>query len=344
MVRQILIPLAAAIGLFFSGCQSLAPKWPSGWFADEKPTIERSKFASPVRMAALWSPAMLSQPGKPAKRGFGGRLYFYDGSNKPIPVEGQLVVYAYNESKPNADHKTPDARFAFTPEQFTEHFSPSDLGASYSVWIPWDAVGGPQVDVSLLPVFTATSGQLVVGQSSRNLLPGATTPAVEPKLERFTIPPTVSPNQPTQPGANVQQASFQQPAAGMPAGPFTSPQPSSRAVETLSIRVPGSLAVRMAQAPPQMPLQPARQTPLGPELVRQRAELIDALHADRAGPQSTTSVPAAAGHPQGWLPLNLPQDHFERPPPPAPGGQRLPQAGGPLPSPRSPLGLPSAQP
>jgi hypothetical protein len=341
MVRHNLILLGAAIGLLFSGCQSLAPKWPSGWFAEEKPTIESSKFGSPVRMAALWSPAMLSQPGKPAKRGFGGRLYFYDGSNKPIPVEGQLVVYAYNESKPNADHKSPDARFAFTPEQFTEHFSPSDLGASYSVWIPWDAVGGPQVDLSLLPVFTATSGQLVVGQSSRNLLPGATTPVAEPKLERFTIPPTVLPNDPQQAATGVQRASYQQPNAGLPT---RLGQPASRNVETLSIRVPGSLADRMAQAPPQMPQQAARQTPLGPELVRQRAELIAALNADRVGQQPATSAPAAAAKTRGWLPLSLPQDHFERPPPPAPSGQHLPQVGGPLPSPPAPLGLPSAPP
>lgn len=336
MVRRNLFLLGAAVTLLFSGCQSLAPKWPSGWFAGEQPTIERSKFGTPVRVAALWSPAMLSQPGMPAKRGFGGRLYFYDGSNKPIPVEGQLVVYAYNESKPNADHKTPDARFAFTPEQFTEHFSPSDLGASYSVWIPWDAVGGPQADVSLLPVFTATSGQLVVGQSSRNILPGATTPVAETKLERFTIPPTMSPSEPQQAATGVQRASFQQGAATIPTA-----QSVSRNVETLSIRVPGSLADRMAHAPPQIP----KQAPLGPELARQRAELTTALNLDRARQEQGATVRAVELRPrQAWPPTNLPQDYFERPQPPAPGGQRLPQAGGPLPTPPSPLGLPSALP
>jgi hypothetical protein len=40
------------------------------------------------------------------------------------------------------------------------------------VWIPWEAVGGDQKSVSLVPVFTATSGQIVMGQQARNLLRG----------------------------------------------------------------------------------------------------------------------------------------------------------------------------
>ena len=75
----------------------------------------------------------------------------------------------------------PDRKFAFTPEQFTSHFSPTELGASYSVWIPWDEVGSEQLDISLVPIFTATSGQLIVGQSSKVLLPGARRPPIKPR-------------------------------------------------------------------------------------------------------------------------------------------------------------------
>jgi hypothetical protein len=333
----------AALALACSGCQSLSPKWPAtwptSWFADEKPKVEESQYARPVRVAALWSPAMLSQPGKPATRGFGGRLYFYDGANKPISVEGQLVVYAYDEAKKKANSKSPDARFAFTPEQFTGHYSPTDLGASYSVWIPWDPVGGPQVEISLLPVFTATGGQLVVGEASKNILPGTVTPSETPKLERFTIGPMAAAQQPD---SGVQQASFEQTTAAAP----------QRGVETLSIRVPGTLADRIAHAQPQQSI--------ALQLAKQRAEML-ARMADEQRLRATASGQLPQSHQAGqalvgaappaanpafprWSHPNLPQDHFARPTPPAPEGQLLPQAGGPLPTPRSPLGLPSALP
>ena len=46
----------------------------------------------------MWSDAVYTQPGLPPTRGFGGRLYFYDAHDQPVKVEGQLVVYAYDDS------------------------------------------------------------------------------------------------------------------------------------------------------------------------------------------------------------------------------------------------------
>jgi hypothetical protein len=151
--------------LFLSGCATdqLAKKL--SWSKSEK--ITSSKYDQPTRMVVLWSPTVLTQPGKPDK-------------SQAIPVEGQLVVYAYNDTRlaslgqttANGGSTQPDRKFAFTPEQFANHFSPTELGASYSVWIPWDALGGPQIELSLVPVFTTPNGQIVMGQSSRSLLKG----------------------------------------------------------------------------------------------------------------------------------------------------------------------------
>lgn len=135
--------------------------------------IKTSKFETPSHMIAIWSPDILTQPGKPPTRGFGGRIYFYNDKNKAVPVEGQLVVYGYDdESNPHARGE-PQRKFAFTPDQFAKHQSNSDLGPSYSIWVPWDAAGGEQKDISLVPVFTSTSGKIVMGQQAINLLPGA---------------------------------------------------------------------------------------------------------------------------------------------------------------------------
>src|SRR2546421_5210946 len=181
--------LSVALFLAFAGCQSISqPDWTKNWFGLNQPRIKESKFAVPARMAILWSPAVLNQAGEVPTRGFGGRAYFYDSKNQPIAVEGQLVVYAYLNDKPNGESKVPDKKFAFTPEQFTKHFTPTELGASYSIWIPWDAVGGSQTEISLVPVFTSTSGALVMEQPSRCLLPGQFTPPIESRVIDCTLP------------------------------------------------------------------------------------------------------------------------------------------------------------
>ena len=126
------------------------------------------------------------QPGKPPTRGFGGRLYFYNEKSHAIPVEGQLVVYAYDDAEAKHANSDPERKYAFTPEQFERHYSKSDLGPSYSIWIPWDAVGGEQKSISLVPVFTASNGQLVMGQQAMNVLPGksiAKAETVNPEFE-----------------------------------------------------------------------------------------------------------------------------------------------------------------
>ena len=65
-------------------------------------------------------------------------------------------------------------RFEFTPEQFTRHFSQTDLGASYSVWIPWDALGGEQRRISLVASFKPAEGKTVQGLPATLVLPGHT--------------------------------------------------------------------------------------------------------------------------------------------------------------------------
>jgi hypothetical protein len=313
------------------------PTWAKGWLGEQPPKVVESSYAKPVRMVAVWSPAVLNSAGKKPTRGFGGRLYFYDAGNNAVPVEGQLVVYGYNDSKPAtngkaADGKTPDRKYAFTPEQFTQHFSPTDLGASYSVWIPWDEVGGPQVDVSLVPIFTAASGQLVVGQSSRNLLPGPTTENTPTKIEHFSLPPGV---QPPLPGGAfpIQQAAYVEAPSPVPA------QPVQNNLDELTIRVPSTLSERMASA--------------GPQTIESRDARQAAPTAKENAPAATATGPApgAGVIPPPWFPTNLPQARYARPTHPAPSGPGLRPAPGRLPSqpylatpPSYPQALPPAAP
>lgn len=320
------------------GCKTLTPPdWTKGWM-ESKPEVKESAYARPARLAVMWSPAMLNAEGKKPTRGFGGRIYFYDAGNKAVPVEGQLVVFAYNDQKPGGDSKSPDRKYAFTPEQFTQHYSPTELGASYSVWIPWDEVGGEQVEVSLVPVFTATSGQLVVGQSSKNLLPGPTTVNTPVSFEHLSVPSAEMAARQATGIYGVQQASFQQPA-------FVPQQAGQRTFEETSIRLPSTLAQQMANAGPQSPIgktstnlvQQPSSSPVNNAAAKDMAAMAELLRLQAAaqGMSGPTAMRGATPRPSNpWSPTNQPQARFVRPIHPAPSS----------PGPGPAHGLPPTQP
>lgn len=180
------LPAALWLTLLFllaAGCKSplpdLSAKLP--WVGDDKE--KEPPYQQPVKMTVIWSPAMYSQPGQVPTRGFGGRIYFYNAKDEAIAVDGAVMVYAFDDTaKQNSSHMA-TKRFAFTAEQLKRHFSPTQLGASYSIWVPWDPVGSPQADISLLPIFSGSAGGVLTGQQSRNLLPGPETPKSQTQYE-----------------------------------------------------------------------------------------------------------------------------------------------------------------
>ena len=129
-------------------------------------------------MTVTWSNDILTLAGKPPTRGFGGRFFFYNEKTQAIPVDGDLVVYGFDDTfrKHNSeDLGQAEKRFRFTSEQFTTHFSESELGASYSVWIPWDEAYGDQKKIMLIPTFMTKDGRLIRGPASNLNLPGKVT-------------------------------------------------------------------------------------------------------------------------------------------------------------------------
>jgi hypothetical protein len=144
-------------------------------------------YQNPQRLAVIWSPDVMTMPGKPAARGFGGRIYFYNEKSVPVPVKGELIVYGYEEITAGNEEKksAPDKKFKFEKEQFAERFSKTDLGASYSVWIPWDDAGGPIKRITLIPIFKMEDGNLVHGDAAELTLPGKTPGSVMAKSQSY---------------------------------------------------------------------------------------------------------------------------------------------------------------
>ncbi len=162
------------MALLIAGCTSLSklPEKTTQWWAREAP-------GTPSAVVAVWSYAVGQFPDRPPLRGFGARLMFYEEhSPRPIKVDGNLVVYAYEESSTSTPRIAADRKYLFTQEELARCYSQTPLGHSYSIWVPWDELGGPQREVSLIVCFTPIKGPTVVSPQTKIVLPG-TTPASE---------------------------------------------------------------------------------------------------------------------------------------------------------------------
>jgi hypothetical protein len=205
----------------------------------------------PVRVVGSWTDAVLRKDGQAPQRGFGGRLLFYGRDSKdPILVDGQLVVYAFDENGRDPTDNRPTRRYVFPIEQVPLHMSKSEVGTSYSFWLPWDEAGGPQTEVSLICRFEPKGGPVVVSEQTRHLLPGTMTPGT---MLAGNCPPQLPDGVPSRPavqqvpysaenpgGGLAQTASYEsQPVAGMGL-----PPESGRQMTTTSISLPGSFHLR----------------------------------------------------------------------------------------------------
>ena len=232
--------LILACVLILSGCTSMKtlPTIPGIPAGEDKPQ-------QPSNIVAVWTDMVVHDPNGPPARGFGGRLSFYGAKGyKPVRVDGTLVVYGFEEDGSLAKVK-PDMKFVFTPEQFTQHYEKSSLGHSYAVWVPWDAAGGPQKDVSLIVRFVPKDGQLIVSEPSRHVLPGPTPDADD---GRSKVARNSSGRRTTGDGS-VRQASFNAPASSEPETDYAG-QSGRPGVQVTTIPMSPELAAQMRSAPP----------------------------------------------------------------------------------------------
>ncbi len=171
--------------MIVSGCASKGDSWKFAKSWDLRRAVglksnQPEPTQIPTRLVATWSDTVLYSQGKKPERGFGGRLTFFGRDSKDaVRVDGQLVVYAYDETDRESHETHPTRRFVFPREQFARHESESGVGASYSVWLPWDAIGGPRKTISLIARFEPHQGSLIVGEQTRHMLPGTTLAATQ---------------------------------------------------------------------------------------------------------------------------------------------------------------------
>ena len=161
---------------------NLDPRQTLGWKKDE---TEKPEPQVPTRLVATWTEAVLNTVGEQPKRGFGGRTAFFNReSDDPVRVEGQLVVYAFDETARKSHETQPTRKYIFPADEVVRHESGSALGPAYSFWLPWDEVGGPQKNISLIARFEPKAGPIVIGEQTRHFLPGTSLDAQAPQYAR----------------------------------------------------------------------------------------------------------------------------------------------------------------
>lgn len=165
--------LCLLVALLSSGCSQMTSSWNiKDWKSPNLVAEKKAEAELPGRVMAIWTDAIHHKQGESATRGFGGRIVFYnEAKSEPIQVEGTLTVYAFLDNEGNQSTK-PEKKFVIHPEQLAQHFSRCSLGDSYSIWLPWDAVGGPSQQISLITRFDGINGGTVLSEPARKLLPG----------------------------------------------------------------------------------------------------------------------------------------------------------------------------
>jgi|GEM_PF-1458079 len=169
LLRLFIITFVFNLLLGANGCSQFSGDWKT---PDFMPKDKSKKTVLPARILTIWTDTVLHKQNEKGQRGFGGRVLFYgENANDPMQVEGTLTIYAFADEI-HQQSKVPEKKFVFGPEQLKKHFSRCTLGDSYSVWLPWDVVGGPSRQISLVTRFEGINGGTVISEPAKKLLPG----------------------------------------------------------------------------------------------------------------------------------------------------------------------------
>ena len=175
-----LLPLL--LTFLLSGCSSLDLSGDWQWsISDDKPQI-------PTEIVDVWTNDVLHRSGEASKRGFGGRLMFYNEEDEtPIKVEGALTVYLFDDHGEDPMREEPVHKFIFPAETLDKHYSKSKLGHSYSFWLPVDEVGGVEKKLTIIARFELTRGGRLLAKPSTHILPGKPVDEqlASPMVQRF---------------------------------------------------------------------------------------------------------------------------------------------------------------
>lgn len=215
--------------LALSGCQTLGLGLLGG----------NSKPVRNVReIVCLWEPAEgIGLDGLPT-RGFAGQLLFFEpGNDSPVLVEGDVMIYVFDDQGGPEEQSRPLHQFEFPSAVWQTFARDTNLGPAYQLFIPYTRKGGHYADCAIRVRLTPPE-QLPVWSKLTNLpLPGR-------KTARSAE--SAAANVPGQGRAAVEPA----PAAGSARLPGTESfsMPSAQQVQINKLRQAAQAAAQTANA------------------------------------------------------------------------------------------------
>ncbi len=168
-IRHYLPALAAVcVTLLCVGCSSTG--------GIKTPDLSAWKPAGPATSGvAAWNYCVEHRNDGDPRRGFGGRVYFYDqDARRPVKIDGNVVVYAYDESVCKPGDGEPTRRYLFEKDDVKAAYVKSKLGHSYNFFVPWDedTQNGESKKVSLIVRFVPEKGASIMTQQIAVFMPG----------------------------------------------------------------------------------------------------------------------------------------------------------------------------
>lgn len=250
----------------------------------------------PTKIVDLWTDTVLHQAGETSIRGFGGRIMFYGEDEKETcVVAGKLTVLAFDDDQ---ESTKPEKVFVFLPEQLDRHYSKSEIGHSYSFWIPWDAVGGPARRLTLVTRFEDAHGTIVTGKPVHKQLPGER-PATEPATAAAAQPAS----QPAAPSSGVLLASHSAPVEASATAPPAKPEPAGDGtcrVRSFTIDLAAPQAARWLRADAEEePGSAAGSTETEPAPAGDASEAASSGTNKQTGQSPSTPLPASSAQDDG---------------------------------------------
>lgn len=152
------------LALALSGCQTLG----LGLLGDDATPAHNVR-----EIVCLWEPAEgIGLDGLPT-RGFAGQLLFFEpGNDTPVLVDGDVMIYVFDDQGAPEEQSRPLHQFEFPGPIWQTFARDTNLGPAYQIFIPYTRKGGHYADCAIRVRLTGPE-QLPVWSKLTNVpLPG----------------------------------------------------------------------------------------------------------------------------------------------------------------------------
>lgn len=201
--RQLQLLLLAVV-VMASGCQQMLKLRPGMG----RPTPEASAAHPVFEAICLWEQGEGNGLDGLPTRGFVGQVMFFaHGIDVPVRVDGDLMVYVFDDVGTEEEQQKPIHQFEFNSVAMKAFLTETNVGTAYQFFIPYTRKGAQKATCSLRVRLTPKTGNPVYSKMSSIVLAGKT-----PRKPDVTL------NQPTQSqNEGVQLATHEVVAASQPA-------------------------------------------------------------------------------------------------------------------------------